>query len=126
LNETYYLACIALFMAGAPLLLALRFAKPRRMPWWLLAVLAAALGWVLSNLAVHFYYQHLDDLIAESGGPNSAPKELLDAWQNDGAKRVFAYLFGWAYGLVYLMPWLVVYLLVNALRRSPDGSYRDI
>ena len=118
MNETYYLACIALFVAGAPLLLALRFAKPRRMPWWLLVVLAAALGWVLSNLALHFYYEHLDDLIAESGGLGGASKELIDEWQSDGAKRVFAYLFGWAYGLLYLIPWLGVYLLVNVLRRT--------
>jgi hypothetical protein len=50
---------------------------------------------------------------------------LSDLWQNDGAKRLFALLFGWAYGRVYLLPWLVVYFVVSAVRRAQKVSRRD-
>jgi hypothetical protein len=116
-NETYYVAFTVLFLATAPLLLAVRFFRPRRMPWWLIVILAAVLGWVFANLLVHFYYRHLDDLLTAAGGVNGAPQELIDRWANDGAKRVFAYMFGWAYGLAYLLPSFAVYLLAIAVRR---------
>lgn len=90
------------------------------MPWWLLAVAAALFGWVFSNLAVYFHYEHLSDLLAAAGGVNGAPQALIDRWQSDGAKRVFAYLFGWLYGLIYLIPWLVIYSIGIAVRRAAE------
>ena len=122
MNQAYYTTCIALFFAAAPLLIAVRLAKPKRMPWWLLSILAALLGWVFSNLAVFFYYEHLDDLLAQAGGINGAPEELIDEWQSDGAKRVFALLFGWLYGLMYLVPWLFVYWVYRVVQRA--AAYR--
>src|SRR5204863_408468 len=122
MNQAYYTTCIALFFAAAPLLIAVRLAKPKRMPWWLLSILAALLGWVFSNLAVFFYYEHLDDLLAQAGGINGAPEELIDEWQSDGAKRVFALLFGWLYGLMYLVPWLFVYWICRVVQRA--AAYR--
>ena len=68
MNEALYIACTTLFFVAAPVLLAIRLVSPRRMPWWLLVILVGALGWVLSNLTVHFYFQHLDDLLAAYGG----------------------------------------------------------
>ena len=122
MNEAYYTTCIALFFAAAPLLIGVRLAKPKRMPWWLLSILAALLGWVFSNLAVFFYYEHLDDLLAQAGGINGAPEELIDEWQSDGAKRVFVLLFGWLYGLIYLVPWLFVYCVYRMVQRA--AAYR--
>lgn len=118
-----FLASTALFLAAAPILLAIRAARPKRMPWWLLGVLAASLGWVLSNLAVFFYYEHLDVLLAQYGGINGAPQELVDRWQNDGAKRVFALFLGWLYGLAYLCPWLAIYSAYHVVRRA--GARRE-
>ena len=118
MSSIYYKAFVALFLVAPPFLLAVRLLMPTRMPWWLLAVLAAFLGWVFANLAVHFYYEHVDDLLAEAGGIDNAPQQLVDQWQNDGAKLVFAYLFGWLYGLIYLLPWLVVYRLAIAARKG--------
>ena len=81
-------------------------------------MLAAFLGWVFANLSVHFCFEHLDDLLAAAGGVDSTPSGLVDEWQNDGAKRVFVYLFGWAYGLVCLAPWSAVYFVASAIRRA--------
>lgn len=117
MNETYYITFTGLFLAASPLLVAVRLVNPKRMPWWLLGTLAALLGWIFANLAVHFYYQHLDDLLTAAGGVNGAPQDLIDRWQNDGAKLAFAYLFGWLYGLIYLAPWLVVHVLAAAVRK---------
>jgi drug/metabolite transporter (DMT)-like permease len=110
-NKVYYFTFTVLFLATAPLLLTVRFFRPRRMPWWLLVVLAGFFGWAFANLFVYFNHRHLGDLIAAAGGVNGAPQELLDRWTNDGAKRVFANMFGWAYGLAYLLPSLGVYLM---------------
>ena len=118
MNELYYVASVGLFLATPVALLIVRIIKPSRMPWWLIVLLAAALGWVWSNLAVNFYYRHLDDLLAAAGGVEHAPQELVDRWQNDGAKLAFALLFGWLYGLLYLGPWVVAYSLFHAARRA--------
>src|SRR5262247_1339828 len=118
MNKAFYLIDIALFLLAAPALLSVRFVRPKRMPWWLLGILAALCGWVFSNLSVFFYYEHLYDLVIEAGGVEVAPADLVDDWQADGAKRVFAFLFGWLYGLVYLIPWLFVYGLFCLVIRS--------
>ena len=114
----YYITCIVLFLATAPILLIARQARSALMPWWLVGFLAALLGWICSNLAVFFYYEHLDVLLAKAGGVLGAPQELIDRWQNDGAKRVFAFYYGWLYGLIYLAFWLVAYSLLNVVRKA--------
>ena len=118
MNASYYQTFVVLFLALPPALLLGRFAFPKRMPWWLLVCLVALFGWVFSNLAAHFYYRHLNNLLAAAGGIEAAPQDLVDRWQNDGAKRAFASLFGWLYGLLYLVPWLIVYFIVNAARKT--------
>jgi len=117
-NGVLSTVCAVLFLATAPALLFVRFAGRTRMPWWLLGVLAALLGWVLANLEVHFYFKHLDDLLDRAGGVEGAPQDLIDRWQNDGAQLTFALLFGWLFGLVYLVPWLVAYAVFNAIRSA--------
>ena len=118
MNEAYYRTSVVLFLLLPPALLLGRFAFPKRMPWWLLICLVALFGWVFSNLAVHYYYHHLDDLIDVAGGLEAAPQDLVDRWQKDGAKLAFAFLFGWQYGLLYLVPWLIVYFVVTAARKA--------
>lgn len=117
MNEVFFQACVVLFLVAAPALLAVRFSWPKRMPWWLLLCLSALFGWALSNLAVLFYYRHLDHRLVAAGGVNFAPQELVDVWQSDGAKRVFAFFFGWLYGLIYLAPWLAIYAVIASSRK---------
>jgi hypothetical protein len=118
MNKIYFTACVLLFLVTAPALLGVRLVWRKGMPWWMLLCLSALLGWALSNLAVYFYYRHLDDLLAAAGGGNTAPQELMDTWQSDGAKQVFAFLCGWLYGLFYLTPWLAIYCVVVATRNA--------
>ena len=49
----------------------MRMARPAFMRWWLFFVLLSFLGWLLVNVSFHFYYAHLDDLLAQYD--NDAP-----------------------------------------------------
>lgn len=60
--------------------------------------------------AVIFYYDALyDKILAYQAQGLQAPKDLLETWAADGAKKVFALLFGWLYALLYCLPWLLLY-----------------
>ena len=98
--------CLVVFLTFPVALLAARFLRPRWMPWWLLVPLVMAVGWVVANAGVYFHYTHLADVVRAT--PNPSP-ELIEMATADGAPRVFALLLGWAYGLVYLIPWLLFY-----------------
>jgi hypothetical protein len=88
-------------------------------------VLAGILGWLLTNGYVYFFFNHLGDQI--SGYHGDPPEELVERWANDGAKRVFALFFGWAYGLVWLAPHLLIYAAASAItvrfvRAAPQSA----
>src|SRR5271155_4092018 len=90
-------ACTIAFLASAPLCLALRARRPQQVPWWLVVVLAAALGWISSHV-----YACLET-------------EQIQAWRTDllqegtladffsFAPPSFTLYWGWAFGLAYLV-----------------------
>lgn len=98
-----------------PLMLAVRFTRPGKMPWWLVLLVIAVGSWLLVNATVFFYYEHLGALIHSQENP---PQELIDRWAADGAKRVFALFFGWLYGLLYSVPFLFMYLVAFWIRKK--------
>lgn len=53
-------ACVALFWASVPLLLAYRAVRPD-VPWVFVVVAATALGWILSNASVFFQHAAIDE-----------------------------------------------------------------
>jgi hypothetical protein len=110
-----YQSSLRLFLALPAILLAIRFFRPRLLPWWAMTLLVSFLGWGVINVTVYFHYQHLGDLIRGYG--DNAPDALTDAWAADGAKRVFALYFGWIYGLVYSIPFLVLFGILWTIRR---------
>ena len=107
MNQIIYLTTLWAFFALPPAVLSIRVLWPKRMSWWLAAVLVAVVGWLLVNATVCFYYAYFDELLKPYG--NHVPDELLRERCADGAKMIFALLFGWAYGLVCSVPWLLVY-----------------
>ena len=86
-----------------------------RLPLWSIFLLYVAVGWLLVNLAVERYYAYLNELVLSTPDP---PEELLNRMQNDGAKRVFALYFGWAYAGGYFLICLWIVKAARALRRS--------
>ena len=114
-NRILYLSCLGGFLLLPFAVLLLRAFRRKFMPWWLAFLAVAALGWLLVNGTVHFSFAHLGDLIHSYG--DNPPNELVERWANDGAKRVFALFFGWVYALVWFVPLLLVYGLIQLFRR---------
>ena len=66
-----------------------------------------------------FYFQYLGDVIFQNDNP---PREFIEQWANDGAKKAFALLFWWLYSLVYLIPWLVLFYVSVAMSKRREKS----
>jgi hypothetical protein len=105
MNRVSFLLSAAGFLVCPPVALAVRYLHPRRLPWWGVALAIAFGGWLFANAGVHFYYEHLGDLLRT----HPSDLELRERWEADGAKRVFALFFGWVYGLVYAAPFLPIF-----------------
>jgi len=100
MNDLCLLACL-IGLAALPLvLLGLRAARPRVMPWWAVFLLAIGLGWVLVLVSA-----------------------MLNETKNGGAGHVFALFFGWAIALIWLAPWLLGYAVIQLFcrRAIPDA-----
>ena len=92
-NTVLELICALGFGLLPIVVLALRALRPRFMPWWAVFGVTVALGWSLAVASA---------LVHE--GPDT------------GAGHMGALFFGWALVLLWLMPWLIVYAVVQGLR----------
>ena len=119
MNYLIYMLSLIGFLVLPGLLLAIRLLREKIMPWWLLILLVLILSWGLLNSGVHSYYEYLFDLIESTPDPS---QELLDEFGSDGAKLVFTLFFGWLYGCVYLVPWLLIYQILRFLQRKWSAS----
>lgn len=116
--EALYILTLSGFFVLSPLVLSARFAKPKKLPWWLVLLIIPIGSWLLVNAAVYFYYEHLGDLIQSQVYP---PDELVHRWAADGAKRIFALFFGWMYGIIYSAPYFIIYLTAYLIRRRKQN-----
>lgn len=90
MNDVLSLACL-IGLAVLPLIvLGLRAARPKLMPWWAVFSSVVGLGWVLVLIGA-----------------------LLNETANGGAGHVFALFFGWALVLIWFAPWLLVYAAIQ-------------
>jgi hypothetical protein len=112
MNSSLYLFFLSIFFLTPPIILGLKFFGGKRVSWWLIFMIISAIGWLSINATVYFYFEHLTDLLTRS--PNNFA--LQNEWQNDGAMRVFALLFGWLYGLIYSLPWLIIYWILRGIQ----------
>jgi len=119
-NHVLYIVSLAVFWAGLPILLWLRFFRFRAVRWRLVLFILCVVSWFSVNAMVYFYFEHLSDVV--NGYEGNPPAELLDRLQADGAARVFALIFGWAYGLFYAIPWLVLYAVTRELMVRWNGT----
>lgn len=106
----YVLSILAFLTLPIPLL---AFRLFHHIPWWVVFLSMAVLGWLFVNAGVLFFYDYLGDLLATYG--DNPPQDLLDRWSADGAKFVFALFFGWLFALIYLLPWLVLYRAAHGI-----------
>ena len=111
----FYIVCLLLFFSIPPLVLWFRFKQIDPIPWTLVLIIVASFSWITLNVAVFCYYEHLGMLLDAQAHPDP---ELYKRWSNDGSKRVFTLFLGWTFGIIYLLPWIAVYQLVDRHKTS--------
>src|SRR5687768_13682424 len=101
--------CSIGFLASVPLVLAVRARRPQRMPWWLVVVLAAALGWIASNL-----YAFLEDRQISAKQTEAFREEHAFAHFFQDTHPSVTLPWGWVPGLLYLIACAGLYRLFHA------------
>ncbi|MEM7562875.1 MAG: hypothetical protein AAF353_07465 [Pseudomonadota bacterium] len=104
-----FLVCQGSFLLLTPALLLLRFLY-RKPGWWLIVTLMLTIGWLLMVGAVMFYHESISAMIA-------AGKEPPEGWDRDGAQLVFSWYFGWAFSLIYSLPWLIIFFVATLFQK---------
>ena len=94
MNDVISAACLVVLALLPLVVLGLRAARPKLMPWWAAFVLVVGLGWGLLFVSA---------LVNESA--------------KGGAGHVGALFLGWAIMLVWFAPWLLAYALFQLVRR---------
>lgn len=92
-KEMFTAICLGSFIFLPMVLLSIRALQPSRMPWWFVVFIMLVVGWLLVLGA-------------------SVVAEMPDR----GASKVFALFFGWIYAILYFLPWLCIYGLVQRVR----------
>ena len=117
-ENLYRIALVGFFLVP-PIVIWTRYYHPTSMPWWLSITLIVFGCWVLAHLSVTFQFRHLDALVIDNP---DVSQELLERWSNDGGKKVFAALFGWLYGIIYSIPYLMIYGVARWWRHRSESS----
>lgn len=99
--------CSIASLASVPLILAAHARRPQHMPWWLVVALAAALGWIASNLYVCLEGWQIQAARDELGRQD--PPVLADFFV--AALPSFTVPWGWTVGIVYLIVCMSLYTL---------------
>ena len=99
MKPTLSFICLGVFALLPAIVLGLRTFRPKRMPWWAAFAIVIGLGWVLVLVTA-----------------------MLNETPDGGAPKVFALFFGWAYALVWFVPWLPVYGVIQLVRRQREKS----
>lgn len=90
--------CLVLLAVLPWVVLGVRFVRPRLMPWWAAFSTTVGLGWGLALAGA-----------------------MLNESSTGGAGHVGALFFGWAIALAWFLPWLLVYAIVQWIRRRVSG-----
>lgn len=93
-NDALSIACLVGLALLPLVVLGLRVARPKLMAWWAVFSIVVGLGWALVLVGA-----------------------MLNETKNGGAGHVFALFFGWAIALLWFVPWLLVYAVIQLFRR---------
>ena len=116
-------ACMVIFFGSAPALLLGRWFRPRRFSWAAVAIGTAVLGWAVLVLDEFVRRRQRQDCEFTVSYHESTATiggcYLIDEWPT-----TYNLELGWLKGLVYLVPWLILYgiaWLIRRRRRSDLG-----
>jgi hypothetical protein len=113
MNEALTYLSVGSFLLLPPAMLLARFRVGRRLPWWAIALVIVAGGWLLALASVLAYGNWVCEPVRGAWSP---PLEALARCTNDGGRNAFALLFGWLYGPLYSLPWVCAFALASWVR----------
>jgi len=113
MDQAFTCIGVIAFLLLPPLALWVRFRVGNSFSWWAVVAIIAVGSWLLANVSAHFYGEYLCASIRGVWNPS---ERALASCTNDGARNVFALLFGWLYGLVYSLPYFGTFCVVSWLR----------
>ncbi len=119
-NLSRSVAFFGIFLLLAPTLFVVR-SSTGSPPWWFIVILVVIVGWFAYAVAVLSYFEHLWEVIERAKNPDP---ELVRRATADGAPKVFAIGFGWAFSIIYAVPWWLLYVLIiglSGVRKSWTG-----
>jgi len=89
--------CGIALLASIPMMLIIRTRRPDRMPWWLMIILSAAIGWMASNC-----YAYVENLQVEAQDREALRQGTIgDFWRATVQSQTLSW--GWTVGLAYLV-----------------------
>ena len=112
--------CSGLFFALAPALVLAHYICPRRIGWWLVAVVSAGFGWLLLVLGEHF-----TERAWASCEMTIIPGPLADSMGGCTIVHFFPTYnlqLGWLKALIYMVPWVVVFWIVRLAQRRQAAA----
>jgi hypothetical protein len=121
MNRLLAMSLGLLFFVAAPILLSTRARFPRQLPWWLVLLGVAVIGWMLLVAAQHFATLADMECPPASIDPNApvCVGVLVDYAESHNSR------FGWLKSLVYFALWLPIYgLFISRRRRAQGGGSR--
>lgn len=119
MNQGFAYLGLVLFLILPPGILFVRHRLGASIPWWAVVLLVAGGGWVLINLGNYVYGLYACEAVR---GVSNPPEEALARCVNDGARDLFALLFGWLYALLYSLPYFLLFALVSWGRRHKSSA----
>ncbi len=116
-NQLYvvWVCCVVAFLAWPAILLTIRFARPRWMPWYVLMFCVGVIGWALWGILIGSRNAYLDSVVMDPVNADRADP-LVREWEGDGGRNTFAACFGWAISTVYFSPWYGIYMVACMVR----------
>src|SRR5678809_152051 len=106
MDRLFYALSAVGFLVAPPAVLWVRYRVGTVLPWCIIVPVIAGSSWLFSNSAVHFFGQYVCSLV---GDPQFASEQALARCTDDGARHALTWLFGWTYGLMYSIPFIVVF-----------------
>jgi hypothetical protein len=99
MNDLFPLVCLIGVVALPLIVLGLRAARPKFMPWWAVFMLVIGLGWALVLVSA-----------------------MLNETKYGGAGHVLALFCGWAIPLIWLAPCLLGYAVIQLFCRRANSD----
>lgn len=106
--------CVIVFLASPIILLLIN--RKIKLSGIKIIILEGIISWLIIVALLYFKNQHLNYELGILNG--KITPEIQNEIDSDGAQNVFGLYFGWLYGIVYLIPWIIIIKIFNKIRKK--------